>query len=67
MSALCGCDADLIDTMRKDHGTEVTVTTAAPLMRGAYTQPPFICPHGTRWYMEPTGEQIAQWAKDGVA
>ena len=46
--------------------TDITVSTVAPLVAGPYTTAPFICPHGVRHWIEPTGEQIAQWAKDGV-
>lgn len=67
MSDLCNCDSTLIDKMRVEHATEITVTTAEPLVRGPYTQDAFICPHGVRWWMEPTGEQIALWAAGGVA
>lgn len=29
--------------------------------------PPYTvtCPHGVRWLAEPTGDQRAQWVKDG--
>ena len=47
-------------------GTDITVSTRAPLVQGPYTTEPFVCPHGTRYWIEPTGEQIAQWARDGV-
>jgi hypothetical protein len=52
--------------MRTLNNIEVTVTTLAPLVRGPYTEQAWVCPHGVRWYMEPTGEQIAQWVRDGV-
>jgi len=45
-------------------GVEITVSTCRPLVIGPYTQPPYTCPHGTRFWIEPTGEQIAQWAQD---
>lgn len=48
-------------------GVEVTVSTATPLILTPYTTAPFTCPHGTTYYIEPTSEQIAQWARDGVA
>ena len=47
-------------------GAEVTVSTAPPLVLGPYTTDPFICPHGVTYWMEPTGEQIAAWRRDGV-
>ena len=47
-------------------GTEITVSTEPPLVRGRYTTDPFVCAHGTTFWIEPTGEQIAQWVKDGT-
>ena len=41
---------------------EVTVSTSPPLVAGLYTVDAFVCPHGTAYWIEPTGEQIAQWA-----
>lgn len=48
-------------------GCDVTVSTLPPLVFGPYACEALECPHGALFYMEPTGEQIAQWAKDGVA
>lgn len=59
------CRGFLRDQMAA-RGAEVTVTTAPPLIRTPYTQDPFVCPHGVRFYLEPTSEQIAAWARDGV-
>lgn len=59
------CANVLIDGMAAQ-GIDVTVSTEPPIVLGPYTQKAFVCPHGTTLYMEPTGEQIAQWAKDGV-
>jgi hypothetical protein len=42
-------------------GAEITVSTLRPLVRGPYTTDPHICPHGTYYWIEPTGEQIARW------
>lgn len=50
-----------------EKGGEVTVSTARPLAMGPYSGEGFLCPHGTAYWVEPTGDQIAQWAKDGVA
>lgn len=47
-------------------GVEVTVSTCRPLISGRYTTAPYICPHGTKFWIEPTGEQIARWAQDGT-
>ncbi|MFF4600598.1 hypothetical protein [Amycolatopsis sp. NPDC001319] len=59
------CRQVLIDEMAKRH-TEVTVTTAPPVIVNPYTTDPFVCPHGTAFWMEPTSEQIAEWAREGV-
>ena len=47
-------------------GVEVTVSTAGPLIITPYTTEAFICPHGVRYFLEPTGEQVAAWTRDGV-
>jgi hypothetical protein len=60
------CRQTLIDGMRAQ-GVEITVSTLPPLVEGPYTTDPFTCPHGTTYWIEPTGEQIAQWVRDGVA
>lgn len=49
-----------------EKGVEITVSTQPPLVLGPYTEDAFECPHGSLFYLEPTGEQIAQWVKDGV-
>ena len=47
-------------------GTEIVISTEPPLVIGPYTKPGLRCPHGITYWMEPTGEQIAQWVRDGV-
>jgi hypothetical protein len=47
-------------------GVEITVSTVPPLVAGPYTTDGFTCPHGVTFWIEPTGEQIAAWARDGV-
>lgn len=47
-------------------GAEVHVSTLPPLVRGAYEPAGFMCPHGKEFWIEPTGEQIADWAARGV-
>jgi hypothetical protein len=42
---------------------EVTISTAPPLISGPFTEG-FRCPHGVTFWMEPTGDQRAQWARD---
>lgn len=58
--------ADELRTRMARMGIEVTATTVPPLVAGPYTTDPLICPHGIRYWMEPTGEQITAWARDGV-
>lgn len=56
-------------TMRQEakaKGLDVTVSEAAPIIAGQYTTDPFTCPHGVTYWIEPTGEQVAQWVRDGV-
>lgn len=43
------------------------ITHVPPLVPPMYEPLGMRCPHGVLWHMEPTSEQIAQWAKDGVA
>lgn len=47
-------------------GCEITVSTARPLVVGPYGVNGFTCPHGVEYWIEPTGEQIADWAARGV-
>jgi hypothetical protein len=47
-------------------GLEIHVSTQPPLTRGPYTTDGFRCPHGTTYWIEPTGEQIADWAERRV-
>lgn len=46
--------------------TDVTISTVPPLVIGPYTQPGLTCPCGVTFWVEPTGEQIAEWVRDGV-
>lgn len=47
-------------------GTDITISTAPPLIATPYARPAFVCPHGTRYWVEPTGEQVAAWRRDRV-
>lgn len=58
--------ADFLRERQAAYGIEITVSTKPPLVNGPYTTDSFTCPHGTEYWIEPTGEQIAQWVKDGV-
>lgn len=46
-------------------GVEVTASTEPPLVSNRYTSL-YVCPHGVEYWLEPTGEQLAAWARDGV-
>lgn len=58
--------ARLLRSMMADKGIEITVSICRPLVAGPYTADPFVCPHGTWFWLEPTGDQIAEWVRDGV-
>ena len=47
-------------------GADVTVSELPPIVGTPYEDLGLTCPHGVRFYAEPTSEQIAQWAADGV-
>ena len=58
--------AGVIQQVFAEQGVDITVSTLPPLVPGPYTTAPFHCPHGARFWFEPTGEQIAQWAEAKV-
>jgi hypothetical protein len=64
MSDCIGC-ADVLRDGMAEFGCEITVSTAPPLVFSVWTEC-FTCPHGVRYYIEPTSEQRAAWARDGV-
>ena len=45
--------------------TEITVSTAPPLVKNPFTEG-YTCPHGTTYWIEPTSEQIAKWHAEGT-
>lgn len=47
-------------------GIDVVVSTAPPIIVGPLPAQGYTCPHGTDYWIEPTGEQVAQWRRDGV-
>lgn len=57
----------LIKRLAAEAGTDIVVSTARPLVASPYGANSFTCPHGTEYFIEPSGEQIAQWTRDGVA
>ncbi len=59
------CAGFVRDTMA-GLGAEVTVSTAAPIVVSPFGANGFECPHGVAFWVEPTGEQRAAWARDGV-
>jgi hypothetical protein len=50
-----------------DYPTEMDVSSSPPIIAQEHPPIAFTCPHGSYWYVFPTSEQIAQWARDGVA
>lgn len=59
------CAADLRQQMA-GLGCDATVSTLPPIVPSPYGVASFHCPHGVEFFTEPTGEQIAAWARDGV-
>lgn len=59
------CARELRDRMAVI-GADITVSEQPPIVTGPYTVEPFVCPHGVTFWIEPTGEQIAQWVRDKV-
>jgi hypothetical protein len=59
--------AQHLATLSADLGAEVHVSTLPPIVAGPYETAGFECPHGTQYWIEPTGEQVADWAARGVA
>jgi hypothetical protein len=55
------CAQQLIDESAK-RGAEIHVSTLPPLVQGPYEIAGFRCPHGVEFWIEPTGEQVADWA-----
>lgn len=54
--------ATAVKTVMRDHfHTDVTVSTAPPIVQGPFTGGTFLCPHDVLFYLEPTGEQIMCW------
>lgn len=64
MSADC-CRKFLIDHYAA-MGIEVAVSDLPPIVSTPYEPLNLRCPHGVKWYAEPTSDQQAAWARDGV-
>lgn len=60
------CHAVLLGHWRR-FGIEAIFSWMPPLVDSGYEPLDMTCPHGVKWYGEPTTEQIAAWARDGVA
>ena len=37
-----------------------------PVVASGYEDLKLRCPHGVRWYAEPTSDQQMRWAQEGV-
>jgi hypothetical protein len=65
-AALAHTCAEFLKTNAATHGLDVHVSTRPPIVAGPYTTEPFTCPHGTTYWIEPTGEWIAWAVENGV-
>ncbi len=64
MNATC-CQQFLVN-LYAAMGIEVAVSDRPPVVPTPYEDLRMRCPHGIRWYAEPTSDQQAAWARDGV-
>lgn len=55
--------AALIRAIFAEHGGDVHVSIVPPIVVGPHPTEAATCPHGATFYIEPTGEQIAAWAR----
>jgi hypothetical protein len=58
---------DTLEASFRARGIDAHVTAIPPIVPSAYEPLNLTCPHGVAYYAEPTSEQIARWAADGVA
>jgi len=65
MTATC-CRQFLIERYAA-MGIEIAVSDLPPVVPTSYEPLNMCCPHGVKWYAEPTSDQQAAWARDGVA
>jgi hypothetical protein len=62
------CKAEILGVFQRlNPDIEVHVTTVPPIFGSPYDTLDMRCPHGVIWHMEPTTDQQAQWARDGVS
>lgn len=57
----CECRQQLL-TLFAERGIEMAVSALPPLVPSPYEDLGLRCPHGTRWYTEPTSDQQLAWA-----
>ena len=66
-----GCRAGLqemweaVHDSRGEELTEITISTAPPIIASPFTEG-YTCPHGTTYWIEPTGDQRARWAAEAA-
>ncbi len=58
--------ADVLREVLASKGAEITVSTEPPIVHNPYVVDPILCPHKVLFWVEPTSEQIARWAKDAA-
>lgn len=46
------------------NGIDVHVSTLPPIVASPYGVEAYVCPHDITYWIEPTGEQIAQWVRE---
>jgi len=65
-TALAHTCAAFLKAQAAENGLDVHVSTQPPIVAGPYTTEAFVCPHGTAYWIEPTGEWIAWAVENGV-
>lgn len=45
---------------------EIVVSTLPPIVESPYGENCYECPHGVDYWIEPTGDQVAEWNREGV-
>lgn len=65
MAEHSGC-RDVIEAFFRAKGIDAYVTAVPQIVDSGYEQLNMTCPHGVAYYAEPTSEQRAQWAAEGV-
>lgn len=61
----CDCGREIVERLAAK-GIEVNCSRLPPIVDPGYEDLAMSCPHGVRWYAEPTSEQRAQWIRDGI-